>query len=121
MQTRGKITGTSWCHELVEKHDKVKLTKEFRIVLKEIFQQVDLDGNGHLNRQEFNLYNWRTSGEEVQDDEWEVVHHNFDVEGDELTLNGFLALHQLEASDNGGEADHLWMSFEALRFPVREF
>ena len=73
--------------KLVEKHDKVKLTKEFRIVLEEIFQQVDLDGNGHLNRQEFNLYNWRTSGEGVQDDELEVVHHNFDVEGGDSTIN----------------------------------
>ena len=33
----------------------------------------DLDGNGTLNREEFNLYNLRTSGEEVADDEWEVV------------------------------------------------
>ncbi|CAL4084002.1 unnamed protein product [Meganyctiphanes norvegica] len=102
--------------ELVEKNEKVKLTKEFRKVLEEIFQQVDLDGNGRLNRQEFNLYNWRTSGEEVQDDEWEVVHHNFDVEDDELTLAGFLALHQLEAEDNGGEADDLWMSLEAMGY-----
>lgn len=102
--------------KLVETNEKVKLTNEFRTVLEEIFQQVDLDGNGRLNRQEFNLYNWRTSGEEVQDDEWEVVHHNFDVEDDELTLEGFLALHQLEAEDNGGEADDLWMSLEAMGY-----
>ena len=28
--------------------------------------QVDLDSNGTLSREEFNLFNWRTSGEEVQ-------------------------------------------------------
>jgi hypothetical protein len=26
---------------------------------------VDLDGNGLLSREEFNLFNWRTSGEQV--------------------------------------------------------
>jgi hypothetical protein len=27
--------------------------------------EVDLDGNGLLSRDEFNLFNWRTSGEQV--------------------------------------------------------
>lgn len=102
--------------DLVENKGKVALTPEFRLVLEEIFHQVDLDGNGRLNRQEFNLYNWRTSGEEVQDDEWAVVQSNFDVEADELTLSGFLALHQLEAEDNGGDTDDLWVSLEAMGY-----
>ena len=33
----------------------------------------DLDGNGLMNRDEFNWFNIRTSGEEVADEEWEVV------------------------------------------------
>ncbi|KAK4294144.1 hypothetical protein Pmani_033212 [Petrolisthes manimaculis] len=104
------------CIELVESKGKVQLTPEFRLVLEEIFYQVDLDGNGCLNRQEFNLYNWRTSGEEVQDDEWSVVQSNFEVQDGELTLGGFLALHQLEAEDNGGDSDDLWVSLEAMGY-----
>lgn len=102
--------------DLVENRGKVQLTPEFRLVLEEVFDQVDLDSNGSLNRQEFNLYNWRTSGEEVQDDEWSVVQSNFDVENGELTLNGFLALHQLEAEDNGGDSEDLWVSLEAMGY-----
>lgn len=102
--------------DLVENEGKVQLTPEFRLVLEEVFDQVDLDSNGRLNRQEFNLYNWKTSGEEVQDDEWTVVQSNFDVEEDELTLNGFLALHQLEAEDNGGDSEDLWVSLEAMGY-----
>lgn len=45
---------------------KLKLTSEFKAVLSEIYHQVDLDGNGTLSRTEFNLFHWRTSGEEVQ-------------------------------------------------------
>ena len=39
----------------------------------EIFEMCDLDGNGRLSREEFSLFNLRTSGEELGDDEWEVV------------------------------------------------
>ncbi|XP_042232594.1 EF-hand calcium-binding domain-containing protein 7-like [Homarus americanus] len=102
--------------ELVENQGKVQLTPEFRLVLEEVFDQVDLDSNDRLSRQEFNLYNWRTSGEEVQDDEWSVVQNNFDVLDGELTLNGFLALHQLEAEDNGGDSEDLWVSLEAMGY-----
>jgi hypothetical protein len=39
----------------------------------------------------------------LQDDEWKVVKDNFSMENGELTLEGFLQLHQMEADDNGGE------------------
>ena len=60
-----------------------------------LYKQVDLDGNGTLSRTEFNLFNWRTSGEEVQDDEWQVVKDNFSMKNGELTMEGFLQLHQV--------------------------
>ena len=70
------------------------LTPQFETVLANIYNQVDLDGNGTLSRTEFNLFNWRTSGEEVQDDEWQVVKDNFGMKNGELTMEGFLQLHQ---------------------------
>lgn len=47
-------------------NQRVRLSDKFRNALATIFRQVDLDGSGGLSRQEFNLFNWRTSGEEVQ-------------------------------------------------------
>lgn len=47
--------------------------------LREIFEMCDLDGNGFLNRQEFSLFNLRTSGEEIADEEWEVVQGRINI------------------------------------------
>ncbi len=44
-----------------------------REALDDIFDVCDLDGNGLMSRDEFNWFNIRTSGEEVADEEWEVV------------------------------------------------
>ncbi len=44
-----------------------------REALEDIFDVCDLDGNGLMSREEFNWFNIRTSGEEVADEEWEVV------------------------------------------------
>ena len=44
-----------------------------RNALVDIFELVDLDGNGTLSREEFNIFQLRTSGEAVDDDAWEVV------------------------------------------------
>ena len=62
---------------LVERDPKIRLSKQFREVLQDIYDRVDLDNSGSLSRAEFNLFNWRTSGEEVADEEWQVVEQNF--------------------------------------------
>ena len=41
--------------------------------LTEIFNHCDLDGNGYLSRQEFDVFQMRTSGESCDDDSWEVM------------------------------------------------
>lgn len=44
-----------------------------RNVLTDIFEMFDLNGDDLLSRDEFSLYNLRTSGQEVADPEWEAV------------------------------------------------
>ena len=44
-----------------------------RKALEEIFELCDLDDNGTMSKDEFNWFNLRTSGEELGDDEWQVV------------------------------------------------
>ena len=95
---------------------KIKLTKEFQSLLSDIYIKADLDGNGSLSRTEFNLFNWRTSGEEVSDEEWRVVEENFPLLEGELTLEGFLTLHQMEAEDNQGEDSELRVTVDAMGY-----
>lgn len=98
-----------------------------------VFDLFDLDSNGFLSREEFNLYNLRTGDDEVTDEEWVVVRGsdkesiihllisleilgNFENKDDQLTMKGFIQLHQLEAEDAGGDTDDMWLSLKAVGF-----
>ncbi|XP_071486915.1 EF-hand calcium-binding domain-containing protein 7-like [Diadema antillarum] len=99
--------------------DECTLTKEFKSTLNDIFEMVDLDGNGLLSRNEFNLFQLRTSGEAVDDDAWEVVEENFELKKGELTRKGFMDLNQMEATDGfteNGEVDDLWVTLSSMGF-----
>ena len=45
--------------------DNIKLTREYQNALTDIFHQLDLDQSETLSREEFSLYNWRTSSQEM--------------------------------------------------------
>lgn len=56
---------------------QVKITHLiFRDTLMEIFYRCDLNGNGYLSREEFDIFQKRTSGEECDDAAWQVVQGN---------------------------------------------
>ena len=101
---------------LVETKPRVRLTTDFRQLLEDVYARVDLDNSGSLSRAEFNLFNWRTSGEEVADEEWAVVEQNFPLVAGELTLDGFLTLHQMEAEDNAGDPRELRVTVAAMGY-----
>lgn len=43
-----------------------------RAALSDIFEVIDLDGNGLLSLEEYNLFEERTSGEKCDEDAWAV-------------------------------------------------
>lgn len=99
-----------------DKSGKYVITKAFRKVLEEIFDYSDLDGNGFMSRNEFNLFNIRTSGEEVADEEWQVVEDRIDLEDGEITKAGFLQLNELEAEDSEGDSEDLWTTLTSMGY-----
>ncbi|KAL2089699.1 hypothetical protein ACEWY4_014387 [Coilia grayii] len=112
---KSEATGT----ELVFRNQdsgELELTKEFRSALSDIFEVIDLDGNGLLSLEEYNLFEERTSGEKCDEDAWAVCRENFDTKKNMLTRQGFMELNLMEANDREGDTRDLWITLEAMGF-----
>ncbi|XP_075855115.1 EF-hand calcium-binding domain-containing protein 7 [Microcebus murinus] len=92
------------------------LTKEFRSALSNIFEVIDLDGNGHLSLEEYNFFELRTSGEKCDEDAWAVCRENFDTKKNELTKQGFMDLNLMEANDREGDPRDLWVTLHSMGY-----
>ncbi|XP_035295669.1 EF-hand calcium-binding domain-containing protein 7 isoform X1 [Cricetulus griseus] len=92
------------------------LTSEFRSTLSEIFEVIDLDGNGLISLEEYNFFELRTSGEKCDEDAWAVCRENFDTKKNELTKQGFMDLHLMEANDREGDPLDLWVTLHSMGY-----
>ncbi|XP_075944446.1 EF-hand calcium-binding domain-containing protein 7 [Anarhichas minor] len=92
------------------------LTRELREVLSDIFEVIDLDGNGLLSLEEYNFFELRTSGEKCDKDAWAVCKENFDMRKNQLTRQGFMELNLMEATEKNGDPADLWVTLEAMGF-----
>ncbi|MEQ2170462.1 hypothetical protein GOODEAATRI_000518, partial [Goodea atripinnis] len=115
-------------------------------VLSEIFEVIDLDGNGLLSLEEYNFFELRTSGEKCDKDAWTVckgnhqqnanmksidrdehikvliIHpyeygpENFDMRKNQLTRQGFMELNMMEATEKDGDPADLWVTLESMGY-----
>ncbi|XP_051997037.1 EF-hand calcium-binding domain-containing protein 7 isoform X2 [Xyrauchen texanus] len=95
---------------------ELELTKEFKAALSDIFEVIDLDGNGLLSLEEYNFFEQRTSGEKCDEDAWAICKENFDTKNNELTRQGFLELNLMEANDREGDPRDLGLTLEAMGY-----
>ncbi|OQV17866.1 putative EF-hand calcium-binding domain-containing protein 7 [Hypsibius exemplaris] len=99
----------------------LELSAEYNNALEAVFEMADLDGDGRLNRREFEIFANRTTGDVVQDDDWKVVTASFQAENGQLSRDGFLQLHKMEASDESENNVHdLWITL-AMGFNTELF
>lgn len=52
--------------------ETVLLFSSFRAALLDIFETIDLDGNGLLSLEEYNFFELRTSGETCDEEVWAI-------------------------------------------------
>ncbi|NXC43217.1 EFCB7 protein, partial [Penelope pileata] len=95
---------------------ELALTKEFRAALLDIFETIDLDGNGLLSLEEYNFFELRTSGEKCDEEAWAVCKENFEMKKNELTRQGFMDLNLMEANDREGDPSDLWVTLLSLGY-----
>ncbi|XP_023788063.1 EF-hand calcium-binding domain-containing protein 7 isoform X1 [Cyanistes caeruleus] len=114
-KVKTQITGEA---ELVwrDEDGELALTREFRATLLEIFETIDLDGNGLLSLEEYNFFELRTSGEKCDQEAWAVCKENFEMKKNELTRQGFLDLNLMEANDRDGDPWDLWVTLLSLGY-----
>ncbi|XP_069009263.1 EF-hand calcium-binding domain-containing protein 7 [Embiotoca jacksoni] len=96
--------------------EELDLTRELREVLSDIFEVIDLDGNGLLSLEEYNFFELRTSGEKCDKDAWAVCKENFDMRKNQLTRQGFMELNLMEATEKNGDPADLWLILEAMGY-----
>ncbi|NXG56733.1 EFCB7 protein, partial [Hemiprocne comata] len=114
-KVKPQITGEA---ELVYRDEdgELALTKEFQAALLDIFETIDLDGNGLLSLEEYNFFELRTSGEKCDEEAWAVCKENFDMKKNELTRQGFMDLNLMEANDREGDPSDLWVTLLSLGY-----
>ncbi|XP_056388830.1 EF-hand calcium-binding domain-containing protein 7 [Hyla sarda] len=96
--------------------EDLQLTAEFRSALSDVFDIIDLDGNGFLSLEEYNFFELRSSGEKCDDDAWEVCKENFETKKNELTRKGFTDLNLMEANDREGDPSDLWVTLQSMGY-----
>ncbi|CAH2310913.1 EF-hand calcium-binding domain-containing 7 [Pelobates cultripes] len=99
-----------------DRNEDLILTPEFKSVLSDMFDIIDLDGNGYLSLEEYNFFELRTSGEKCDEDAWEVCKENFETSKNELTKQGFLELNLMEANDREGDPSDLWVTLQSMGY-----
>ncbi|KAM3914222.1 EF-hand calcium-binding domain-containing protein 7 isoform 2-T2 [Leptodactylus fuscus] len=96
--------------------EDLQLTSEFKSALSDVFDIIDLDGNGFLSLEEYNFFELRSSGEKCDDDAWEVCQENFETKKNELTRKGFMDLNLMEANDREGDPSDLWVTLQSMGY-----
>ncbi|CAF4352322.1 unnamed protein product, partial [Rotaria sordida] len=83
--------------------------------LEYVFDLFDFDDNKQLDRNEYNLWTVRTTGEEISDDDWSSIREHVGLDVDEnVSKEKFLKLNDFEVQDRGTSEQELWNGLKSI-------
>jgi len=104
-QVKSKKSGKSWVKiSEKDKRGEIRLTQPAKSGIMKSLQLFDTSGNGTLDKNEFTQFQMRTEEVDNFDEElWNIIKENFEVNNDELTTRGFVTIHEAQLQQEGEE------------------
>ncbi|KAI6186043.1 EF-hand domain-containing protein [Aphelenchoides besseyi] len=97
--------------------ERNQLTKEFKVMLMNTFDMFDFDDDGLLCKEEVETYRILSGLGPITSDDWGKVKGLYQTRNDGLTINGFIKMHQIEASTyNDRQKADMWLRLRQLGY-----
>ncbi|ESN95974.1 hypothetical protein HELRODRAFT_178894 [Helobdella robusta] len=103
---------------IIKKNGKYEMTLMYKEIIADIFDSIDLNGGGLLDKKEFQSYTKLTCGEDedLEDDDWAVVLDRVDSRSGKITKTGFLDLHRMDIMDCDGDTSDMLDTLSRLGY-----
>ncbi|CAF0850580.1 unnamed protein product [Adineta ricciae] len=93
------------------------MTDDYRQALEYVFDVFDLDDNKQLDRNEYNLWTLRITGDEISDQDWLSVRESVNLDVDEnVSKEKFLKLNDYEIQEPETTEQELWIGLNSVGF-----
>ncbi|CAF1508898.1 unnamed protein product, partial [Adineta steineri] len=96
---------------------KFSMSKDYRDALEYIFDVFDFNDNKQLDRNEYNLWTIRTTGEEITNEDWLSIRDHVRLdEGEGISKENFFKLNDFEVQDPDTTETDLWAGLKSIGF-----
>ncbi|CAF3911899.1 unnamed protein product, partial [Adineta steineri] len=96
---------------------KFSMSKDYRDALEYIFDVFDFNDNKQLDRNEYNLWTIRTTGEEITNEDWLSIRDHVSLdEGEGISKENFFKLNDFEVQDPDTTETDLWAGLKSIGF-----
>ncbi|CAF3533242.1 unnamed protein product [Rotaria socialis] len=101
----------------IKKGNNFTMSKDYRDALEYTFDLFDFDDNKQLDRQEYNLWTIRTTGDEITNEDWSSIQASVGLDVDEnISKDKFLKLNDFEVQDQDTSEQDLWIGLKSIGF-----
>jgi len=89
------------------------LSEECEAAIETLFELIDVDGDGTVNRSELDLFQLICTGEQFEEEDWKALSEMWETVDNCITQRGFKEMNGMEARE---DPEELWNSFSKMGF-----